>query len=455
VAATPSDAAKLAIEAGSDMDMEGNCYGTSLVKLVNDGKVDVKLIDDAVRRVLRVKFRLGLFDNPYLYCDSVREKERTLTPTNLALSREIAKRSIVLLKNDKQILPLETKFKRVAVIGQLAADKDSPLGSWRAKAETLSAVSVLEGLRTAYAEKGVAVTYARGPEYTDSVNVFSKEVRINTTDRAGLPEAVALAKNSDAVVLVLGENCYQSGEGRSQVEIGLKGLQLELFEAVVKANPNVVLVLMNGRPLDLSAVVGKVPAIVEAWHLGSESGNAIADVLTGAYNPSGKLPMSFPRSVGQVPIYYNANNTGRPNPGDVFWSHYTDSPNTPLFPFGFGLSYTTFEYSDLSLSANKLTSDKPLTISVKVSNKGARDGEEVVQLYVRDLVGSIARPVKELKGFRKVAIKAGETKEVKFEISAKDLAFYTRAKKWETEAGDFTLWVGTNSTEGLTANFAY
>ena len=447
VAADLKEAAFLAMKAGSDMDMEGYAYVGYLKELVNEGRIDVKLIDDAVRRVLRIKYELGLFADPYRY-SKLDEKGLVMNSEHLQAAREVAKKSIVLLKNENHLLPLKKGGQKIAVIGDLADDKDSPLGSWRAQA-----VSLLEGITNAVSGKS-AVRFERGPAFIANTPDFTHQLQFNETDSAGIDEAVQLAKEMDVVVLALGENCFQTGEGRSQTEITLKGCQQQLLEAVYAVNKNVVVVLMNGRPLVIDWMADHVPAIVEAWQLGSEAGNAIADVLFGDYNPAGKLPMSFPRAVGQCPIYYNHFSTGRPDDtGLVFWSHYTDELNTPLFPFGYGLSYTSFEYSALKLSASEITDDQKLNVSVMVKNTGSVDGEEVVQLYVRDLYGSIARPVKELKGFKKIFLKAGESKTVEFELAATDLAFYGADKTWKAEAGDFDLWVGTNSQSGLEVGF--
>lgn len=452
-AANKEEAARLAITAGSDMDMEGACYIT-LKEQVEKGVVKEALIDDAVRRILRIKFRLGLFDDPYQYSDPEREKNTLLSPENLAAAREVARKSIVLLKNEGGLLPLKKEGQRIAVIGELAASKDVPLGSWRASADPNSAVSLLEGIQKAVSNPA-AVTFAKGPDYIVGQRAFPTKLQYNTTNRQGIAEAVAAARNASVVVMALGEDCFQTGEGRSQTEIGLKGLQQELLDAVYQVNKNVVVVLMNGRPLEITRMAGTVPSIVEAWHLGSEAGNAIADVLFGDYNPAGKLPVSFPRAVGQLPLYYNHKNTGRPT-GDenvVFWSQYNDQPNTPLFPFGYGLSYTTFSYKELKMNTETLAKNGTLQVSVKVKNTGSVAGEEVVQLYLRDLVGSLTRPVKELKGFEKVMIQPGETKEVQFTLTPADLAFFTAQGKWEAEPGDFKLWVGPNSAEGLEAAF--
>ncbi|HOI50728.1 MAG TPA: glycoside hydrolase family 3 C-terminal domain-containing protein, partial [Prolixibacteraceae bacterium] len=340
----------------------------------------------------------------------------------LAAAREVSRKSIVLLKNEGGLLPLKKEGQRIAVIGELAASKDVPLGSWRASADPNSAVSLLEGIQKAVSNPA-AVTFAKGPDYIIGQRAFPTKLQYNTTNRQGIAEAVAAARNASVVVMALGEDCFQTGEGRSQTEIGLKGLQQELLDAVYQVNKNVVVVLMNGRPLEITRMAGTVPSIVEAWHLGSEAGNAIADVLFGDYNPAGKLPVSFPRAVGQLPLYYNHKNTGRPT-GDenvVFWSQYNDQPNTPLFPFGYGLSYTTFSYEELKMSTETLAKNGTLQVSVKVKNTGSVAGEEVVQLYLRDLVGSLTRPVKELKGFEKVMIQPGETKEVQFTLTPADL----------------------------------
>ncbi len=446
------EAAYLALKAGADLDMAAKAYLGYLKELVEEGRLDVKLVDDAVRRVLRIKYELGLFDDPYRY-SKLDEDGLVLNDEHLKAAREIAKKSIVLLKNEGQLLPLKKQGQTIAVIGDLADDKDTPLGSWRAQAITGSAVSLLEGMENAVTDKG-SVRFEQGPVYVSNTPSFTQHLEFNETDPSGIDDAVKLAKETDVVVLALGENCFQSGEGRSQKDITLKGFQQELLEAVCAVNKNVVVVLMNGRPLAINWMAEHVPSIVEAWHLGSEAGNAIADVLFGDYNPAGKLPVSFPRSVGQVPIYYNHFSTGRSEKTEnVFWSHYTDESNDPLFPFGYGLSYTTFEYSELTLSESEITADQKLKVSVVVKNTGKVNGEEVVQLYVRDLYGSIARPVKELKGFEKIFLKAGESKMVEFELEASDLAFYGADKTWKAEAGDFHLWVGTNSQSGLKGEF--
>ncbi len=453
-AATLKDAARLSVIAGSDMDMEASAYVNHLADLVVSGEVDEKLIDDAVRRILRLKYNLGLFDDPYKYCNEELEKNEILSKENLEASRDIARKSIVLLKNESNILPL-SKNKKIAVIGPLADDKDSPIGSWRGQGVTNSAVSLLEGIRKAVDNKS-NISYAKGCDLVIGETSFIYELNINQNDPTGISEAVQLAETSDVVILVLGENGFQTGEGRSQADIGLAGVQEELMKAIVKANSNTILVLMNGRPLAIPWAAENIPAIVEAWHLGSEAGNAIADVLFGDYNPSGKLPVSFPRHEGQIPIYYNHKNTGRPStaPNMVFWSHYTDMENSPLFPFGYGLSYTQFEYSNISVDATTLDKNGSIKLNVDVKNIGETDGDEIVQFYIQDVVSSITRPIKELKGFEKISLKSGETKTVSFTIDKETLQYYGY-NGWETESGEFKLFIGGNSVDLLETSIVF
>lgn len=448
-------AAELSVNAGSDMDMESYSFVTYLKELVDEGKVKESYVNDAARRILKVKFELGLFENPYKYCDLTREKEITGSAKLHEASLDMAKKSIVLLKNENQLLPLDKKGLNIAVIGDLANDKTSPLGSWRIAADDHTAISVIEGL-AAYPNN--KVTYEQGPKLAIGNPSFTQEVVVNTTDRSGILKAVKAAKNKDVVIIVLGEHGFQSGEARSRSELTLPGLQQELLEEVYKVNKNVVLVLMNGRPLAINWADKHIPSIVEAWQLGSQSGNAIAQVLYGDYNPSGKLPMTFPKSVGQVPIYYNYKNTGRPlkiNPNDVFHSHYQDVSNAPLYEFGYGLSYTSFEYSGLKLSSETMDANSSIEVSVTVSNTGEYSGKEVVQLYIRDLFGSVTRPVKELKGFQMISLYPGESKLVNFSIDKKMLRFYTANNRWETEKGDFKVFVGGSSKTTLETGFSY
>jgi beta-glucosidase len=449
------EAALAAIQGGSDMDMESYIYVAELAQLVREGKVQESLIDDAASRILRLKFEMGLFSNPYKYCDEAYEKATVGKPAFQEGVLDVAKKSIVLLKNEKDVLPLPKTGKRIAIIGALANDKTSPLGSWRIAADDNTAVSVLEGLK---AIPGNQIAYAKGAEVAYGKIEFGSETKINETDTAGFSEAVALAKQSDVVIMVLGEHGLQSGEGRSRARIDLPGVQQELLEAVYAVNPNIVLVLQNGRPLVIPWAAEHIPAIVEAWHLGTQSGNAIAQVLYGDYNPSGKLPMTFPRSEGQIPLYYARKNTGRPSTGDpnsVFWSHYMDEKNTPQFPFGFGLSYAKFDYSAVTLSSNSLTKTGEITATVTVKNSSSRAGKEVVQLYIQDVVGSTTRPTKELKGFEMIELQPNESKQVSFTINEKLLQFFTANRKWEAETGEFKVYIGTNSAETQEASFQY
>jgi beta-glucosidase len=453
VAADKRAAAQLAVEAGTDMDMASEVYVEHLAELVEAGEVDAGLIEDAVRRVLRVKFALGLFEDPYRYSDPDREARWVLSDEMHAASLDMARKSIVLLRNEGGLLPLTREQRTLAVIGPLADDKDSPLGSWRGRAEADSAVSLLEGIRAAVPDD-VTVRHAQGAPLVVGTRSFIHELELNHADRSGFPAALEAARGADTVILALGEVAFQSGEGRSVVDIGLKGVQEDLLREVLAVNRNVVLVLMNGRPLALPEVALEVPAIVEAWHLGAQAGHAIADVLFGDINPSGKLPVSFPRHVGQEPLYYNAKSTGRPVPtGMVFWSHYTDSPNGALFPFGHGLSYTTFEYSEPRLDAAEIDRDGSLGVEITVTNSGERAGSEVVQLYIRDPVASVTRPIKELKGFQKIELAPGEARTVRFELDAEDLAFYTPRGAWEAEPGEFRVFVGGSSEAVQSASF--
>ena len=450
-------ASEIAANAGSDMDMESYAYEAHLEQLVKEGKVDENLIDDAAKRILRIKFRLGLFDDPYKYCNEDREKTDIFSKKNQDFAREVAKKSIVLLKNEGALLPLSKNIKSIAVIGPLVDDKDSPLGNWRAKGETNSAISLLEGIKNKIGSP-TKITYEEGvsiltEEYPKGRG-FLMPLNFNTNDTSGIPAAVKAAENAEVVILAIGEVALQTGEGRSQTNIKFVGVQQELLEAIYKVNKNIIITLMNGRPMDIGWAAKNVPSIIECWHLGSQSGNAIADVLFGDYNPSGKLPVSFPHNVGQEPLYYNQKMTGRPySPTHVTFSGYRDAPKMALYPFGYGLSYTTFEYKNLKLSKTKISKSGAMEASVEVTNSGDKDGEEVVQLYIRDLVGSLTRPIKELKGFEKIFLKSGETKIINFTIGSEALQFYTSNKKWEVEPGDFELWIGGDSNTDLKASF--
>ncbi|HEX8014037.1 MAG TPA: beta-glucosidase BglX [Flavobacterium sp.] len=447
-----ADATLKAVTAGSDMDMESHLYVNELAKLVKEGKVKEDLVDDAVRRILRVKFELGLFDDPYKYCDEKREKATIGNKVNNDGVLDMAKKSIVLLKNDKNLLPLKKSGQKIALIGALANDKNSPLGSWRIAAEDNTAVSVLEGMQQ---YKDNQLVFEKGADLIVGKATFLDEVVFNTTDKSGFEAAKTAAKNADVVVMVLGEHGFQSGEGRSRTNLDLPGLQQELLEEIYKVNPNIVLVLNNGRPLTIPWAAEHIPTIVEAWHLGTQTGNAVAQVLYGDYNPSGKLPISFPRNVGQVPIYYNNYSTGRPVNVDknVFWSHFSDVEKTPQFPFGFGLSYTKFDYKNLKVNKAAFAKGESVQVSVEVTNSGDYDGKEVVQLYIHDDFASIARPVEELKGFELVSLKKGETKTVNFTLTDAELGFYDNNGTYLVEPGTFKIKVGGSSDSGLESGF--
>ncbi|WP_421949149.1 beta-glucosidase BglX [Phaeodactylibacter xiamenensis] len=436
-------AAKQAVTAGSDIDMESYAYINHLQDLVESGAVSESLVDDAVRRILRAKYKLGLFEDPYRYCNEEREEELLYNEAHQEAVLDMAKKSIVLLKNEGNLLPLKKEGLKITLIGQLANDKTSPLGSWRIGSDDGTAVSVLEGL-SAY--EGNEVTFAEGPKLWANEPTFVTPVEVNTTDRTGMAEAIEAAQNADVVIMVLGEHGFMSGEARSRTDISLPGLQQELLEKVYENNPNVVLVLNNGRPLTIPWAAERIPAIVEAWQLGSQTGHAVAQVLYGDYNPSGKLPMTFPRNLGQVPIHYNMHNTGRPNTkGDVFYTHYIDSPLSPLFPFGYGLSYTTFAYDNLRTNLR----GQSVEVTVKLTNTGDRAGEEVVQLYIRDRAASVVRPTKELKGFEKLMLQPGESRTVAFRLTPQELGFYMPDGQFVTEPGTFDIMVGPNSSDLL------
>ena len=441
IVATDEEAGALAVTAGTDMDMVGGVYLRFLPLLVREGKVSEQTVNEAVRRVLRVKFQLGLFDNPYRYCSA--EKERTLiyNDANRAVAREMARRSIVLLKNGANVLPLRKDVGSIALIGPLADNHESPLGPWAQVGRPSDVVTVLEGMK-AVAAPSCKTTYVRGCEFVDSLPTRN------------FSDAVKAAKGADVVVMVLGEPATMSGEAASRSNLDLPGCQEELLKAVCAVGKPVVLVLMNGRPLTIPWAAAHCDAIVESWFLGVQTGNAVADVLFGDYNPGGKLPVSFPRAVGQVPVYYNYKSTGRPtNSSNRFTSKYIDLSSTPLYPFGYGLSYTTFLYKDLVLSSKKIALDGNVTVSVNVTNSGKRDGEEVVQMYICDEAASVTRPVKELRGFKKIALKAGETKKVEFAVEPNDLAMWNREMKWVVEPGSFKVFVGTNSAENVEDEF--
>jgi len=440
VAKDRKHSAELGIKATVDMDMETSAYFYHLADLVKERKVDIKLVNDAVRRVLIAKFKLGLFENPYKYCDVEREKKTIKSKEIVDATREVAQETLVLLKNDKNILPLSKSLKSIALIGPLVKSKDNPLGGWAALGDSNDVVSVFEGM-TKKLGKNVKINYAEG------CTILGK-------NKSGFTTAVKAAKASEVVVVFVGEHRGMSGEANSRATLDLPGVQEDLVKELKKTGKPVVVVLMNGRPLTIQWLQENVNAIVEAWYPGISAGYVIADALFGDVNPSGKLPMTFPRYVGQVPIYYNHKNTGRPHdPTNHYTSYYMDLENSPLYPFGYGLSYTTFEYSAPSLSKSSIKKDESFTVTVDVKNTGKVEGKEVVQLYIRDLVGSVTRPVKELKDFTKISLKPGETKKITFTITPEKLKFYDINMNHVVEPGDFKLFVGTNSVDVKEASF--
>jgi len=447
-----------ALNAGIDMDMVGEGFLIHTKTLIKEGKVTPKILDDACRRILEAKYKLGLFDDPYRYINEDRAKNEILTPENRKAARIIAENAMVLLKNEKQLLPLDPKLS-IALIGPLANNQREMIGNWSAAGDWNKSVSVFSGIKSLLGNSS-KVFYAKGCNLlTDRAFLasISGDASVDArSDDEMINEAYRTASQADVVVAVLGEPAGLSGEAASRTEIGLPGRQLELLQTLLKTGKPVVLVLMSGRPLTLEFEAANVPAILEAWLGGTETGNAVAEVLFGKYNPSGKLAMTFPVNVGQIPIYYNHKNTGRPyvgNRNDKYKSRYLDVENAPLFPFGFGLSYTTFSYADLKLDKQKLTSNGTLNVSVTLTNTGKYDGTEVAQLYIRDLVGSITRPVKELKGFQKVFLKSGESRTINFSLTPADLAFYNNNLQLNAEAGDFKIFVGTNSESCLEGSF--
>ena len=432
-----TDAARKAITAGSDMDMESDAYHKNLAQLVNDGQVNVSLVDDAVRRVLRKKFELGLFDDPYRFSDEKREKQVLSDPQNRAAARQMAQKSLVLLKNASATLPFTKALRRIAVIGPLAKARRDLNGNWAVNTDTTRITSLYDGLRQR-AGKTTELPYASG-------------CLLSGDSHAGFEQAVATAKNADLIVLAVGEAWDMSGEAKSRTDLHLPGAQEELFKALKATGKPVVVVVFGGRPLIFDTIAEQADAILYAWWPGSEGGTALADVLYGDYNPAGKLPITFPRSVGQIPIAYNQQyNTGRPitKPDDIrYKSAYLDSPNTPRYAFGYGLSYTTFRYSDLKISRSEMKSGETTQVSFTLTNTGKVAGEEVAQLYLRDLVASVARPLKELKDFRKVSLRPGESKSVTFIIDQAKLAFYNSRLEWAAEPGKFNLLVGSASDD--------
>lgn len=440
-AADEADAGRLAINAGIDMDMQSASFFNYLKEQVESGAVSRKTLDRAVRRVLNVKAALGLFEDPFKYCDAEREAAETLTEENKAFARKLASESMVLLKNDG-VLPL-AKGEKVAVIGALAASRDDLLGTWRGAGQVEKVpASILDAIR----------------EYNGAANVvYAEGCKVSGEDRSGFAAALAAARKAKKVVMVLGENCHWSGEAASRSDIRIPGVQSELLAKIVATGKPVAVVLMNGRPLDLSAESQIAGALLEAWYPGTMGGYAAADVLFGEYNPSGKLSITFPRNLGQVPVYHYAKNTGRPyvHPEAKYESRYLDVPNEPLYAFGHGLSYTSFDYSDITLSAPSFSGDGSLTATVTVTNTGSVAGTETVQLYIRDLVGSVTRPVKQLKDFARVTLAPGAAETVTFTIGREMLSFWRQDMTFGPEAGDFKLFIGGASDAVKEAAFSY
>ncbi|WP_293915227.1 MULTISPECIES: beta-glucosidase BglX [unclassified Sphingobacterium] len=452
----------LSLKAGVDMDMVGEGYLGTLKKSLQEGKVTQADIDRACRLVLEAKYKLGLFDDPYKYCDVNRAKNNILTKAHLAKSREVAAKSFVLLKNDKQTLPF-TKKGKIALVGPLANTGANMPGTWSVSADLEHTPSLLQGMKDALGNK-VTIQYALGtnlledPVYQERATMFGRTIpRDNRSEQELIAEAIKASEGADAIVAALGESSEMSGESSSRTEIGIPANQQRLLQALLKTGKPVVLVLFTGRPLTLTWENEHVPAILNVWFGGTETGKAVADVLFGDVNPSGKLPATFPKNVGQIPLYYNAKTTGRPlEQGkwfQKFRSNYLDVDNDPLYPFGYGLSYTAFQYNNLRLSTSKLEKQGKIKVTVEVKNTGKYDGEEVVQLYIRDMVGSVTRPVKELKGFQKIAFKAGETKTIEFDLTEEDLKFYNENLEFVAEPGEFEVYVGTNSKDVLTSKF--
>lgn len=438
IAKDEADAARLALNAGVDIEMVSRFYNQHGERLVKEKKLTMATIDEAVRRVLRIKYRLGLFDKPFT--DETLEAKTLLAPEHRRAAREIAAKSFVLLKNERQTLPINKNIKELAIIGGLADSREDVLGSWNGDGKVEDAVTLLEGVRGKLGNR-TKIRYAKGCD-------------AKCEDTSGFKDAVDAAKDSDFTILVLGESAAMSGEAASRSDIDLPGRQLDLVKAIHATGKPYAVILMNGRPLTINWLAENSPAILETWFAGTEAGNAISDVLFGDVNPSGKLPVTFPRSVGQIPIYYNMMNTGRPFEAEnKYTSKYLDIPNTPLYPFGYGLSYTTFGLSNLRLSAKQIAPNGSLSVSVDVQNTGNREGTEVVQLYIRDLVGSMTRPVKELRGFERVSLKAGEKRTVTFTLKPEHLGFYNAQNRFVVEPGDFKVWVGQSSVDGLEGDF--
>ena len=456
------DVSVLALKAGVDMDMVAEGFTGTIGGALEKGRVSMTDVDRAVRRILEAKWKLGLFQDPYKYLDLSREKTDIYTPEHRAEARRAATKSFVLLKNEGNILPLAKKGK-IALVGPLANTAANMPGTWAVAAASDKYKTVLQGLKDAVGDKA-EVLYAKGcnvvsdPKLEADVTMFGREMRDPRSEKEMLDEALAIAAQADVIVAAMGESSEYSGEATSRTELDLPDTQKRLMEALLATGKPVVMLNFSGRPTVMTWESEHVPAILNVWFGGSETGDAIADVVFGDVSPSGRLTMSMPRNVGQLPIFYNHLNTGRPLPEGTdefvkFRSSYLDVPNSPLYPFGYGLTYTTFDYSDLALSSNEMTQDGTITASVKLTNTGKREATETVQLYIRDLVGSVSRPVRELKGFERVTLKPGESRTVKFDITPDMLKFYNFDLVYGNEPGDFDLFIGPNCAQGLKGTF--
>jgi beta-glucosidase len=475
VPANESEAAQMALSAGVDMEMVSRLYNKHGAELLRQGKLSQATVDEAVRRILRIKFRLGLFDRPY--ADEGRERSLILSRENLAAAREVAGRSMVLLKNERETLPLSKQVRTIALIGPLSDDPKAMLGSWAGDGRAEDTVTLLAGIKAKVSPqtrvlhaKGVAIegrgvtgnydavspgaTNAGGTNVAQAADTEAARLANTPTAADSIEQAVRLAREADVSVIAVGETAEMSGEAASRTSLDLPGRQMELIRAIHETGKPYVIVLMNGRPLTVNWIAENSPAILETWFAGTQGGNAIADVLFGDVNPGGKLPVTFPRTVGQVPLYYNHKNTGRPpDANNKYSSKYLDAPWTPLFPFGYGLSYTQFRLTDLRLSAQSIGAGERLTASVEVENTGRRAGDEVVQLYIRDVASSVTRPVRELKGFERVTLRPGEKRRVTFTLTPEHLGFYNRELRFVVEPGAFKVFAGTSSEGGLEAGF--
>lgn len=436
-----AQAVKLAIDAGLDMDMQSGTFSKELASLVKSRMISEQQINDAVKKILKIKYKLGLFDDPYRYCNEQREKQETLQKKSRDTAREMARESIVLLKNEADLLPLKKDIKIIAVVGPLADNAEDPLGEWCAQGDPKDVITLLQGIKNKVS-KNTNIIYA-------------KCCNINDQSSSMINNAVNAIKNADVIIAAVGESADMSGEGASKTNIDLPGIQQKFLEALKQTGKPIVVILMNGRPLTIRWTSENLPAIVETWFLGTEAGNAIADVLFGDYNPSGKLTMTFPYSTGQIPIFYNHRRVGRPlDPAiERYCSKYLDAPNDPLYPFGYGLSYTTFKYSDIKLNKNIISLNEELTASVDITNMGKLEGEEIVQLYVTKTFASVTQPVKKLIGFDKILLKPSEIKTVTFTIKPDSLAIYNQDMKRVVEPGKFILYIGTSSANVKTASF--